>query len=105
MKTQQKAAALATVFLAAGLVAAPAQAKTTHCDPGLGKYEVNTGPSIHTDLRNGTPVCIKAGNEVYETRVMDGMITNDEILNRNDKAKGISYFVVYPCDDQCEEVS
>lgn len=90
-------AGLATGALAASIVvAAPANAATAHCASGGTKYELNAGPSVATDLADGTQVCIKAGTQTYYTTVQDGMITNDSIMNKPGNAYlGISYIVVY----------
>lgn len=78
-------------------VASSVQAKTDHCEAGLGKIELDdAGSSVQTDLAPGTEVCIKAGTQTQVTTVGDdGSISNTTIKNRNGKFLGISYYVWY----------
>jgi hypothetical protein len=114
MRLKHAAVPAAALALSFGALTAPAQAATEHCDSGLypNKVEVDAGPKVQTDLAPGTEVCIKAGNETDIVYVNDwGKIKNTEILNRNGKAKGISYYAYgdvcvedpYTYEDECDE--
>jgi hypothetical protein len=86
------------VLALSGLVAAPAQAATEHCEghsaPGSGKVETGgAGNSVATDLADGTAVCVKAGTEVTTVTVVGGRITQTAITNKKGKPLGISYYV------------
>jgi hypothetical protein len=73
-----------------------ASAVTLHCDSGEFPTKVTldgSSATTQTGLPAGTLVCIKAGNSITIVEVAaDGTITNEEILNTNGKAKGISYY-------------
>jgi hypothetical protein len=91
-------AASATLTFAALGAVAPAQAATAeHCPEGIAdKVELDeAGSSYDTDLAPGTVVCIKAGTGTT-TAVADenGVIANTELVNKNGKYLGISYYVV-----------
>lgn len=86
---------LGSVLLAGSLaVAPPAQAATQHC-PSSYTNKVEVGgddASVPTSLRNGTRVCIKAGNQIMFGYVSGGYVTNTDIRNDNGVLKGISYY-------------
>ncbi|HEY3546831.1 MAG TPA: hypothetical protein VGK17_12200 [Propionicimonas sp.] len=84
------------VITASLVVAAPVQASTSHCDSTTypNKVEVSgDNTTVHTDLRQGTVVCLKAATETTLVYVdAYGNVTNTAIVNQKGIAQGISYY-------------
>lgn len=88
---------LSTLVIAGSMfITTPAQAVTEHCDSATYPNKVELAgddASVHTWLRPGTEVCIKAGNQVtYGTVNYYGYVSNTSIVNQQGMLKGISYY-------------